>query len=91
MSNDDVGGKSLATQELRLNVALPARILDHTVAGFDAHLVGGHVLDHVGEQPRRDDGLAFGLDVGGDARLDRKLHVGGVQLEPAVAGLEQDA
>ena len=27
MSNDEVGGKSLATQELRLNVALPARIL----------------------------------------------------------------
>ena len=61
------------------------------LGGVDVDGVVGQVAHHVGEQPRRHHHVAVALDVGDQAGLDGEFHVCGVQVEPAVRGLEQHA
>ena len=69
----------------------PGADLDRRLAGLDDDLFVGQVADDVAEEPRRDDDLALALDRRGEVRLDGEFHVGGEEVETALAGLQQDA
>ena len=55
------------------------------------HLVVREEADEVGEQPSRDDDLGVAVDLAGERRTDRDLHVGRGKREVVALGLEEDA